>query len=364
VTVFVILCAVMVAAALACVVTPLLRRHPFDAAADGSPRSLRTAAIAVVSLPLAAAGAYALISNYPWQNPSALAAPQAGGAVDASVEQMIAKLEQRLAQSPGEVEGWRLLGRSYLVTNRPAKAVLAYQKAYDLGGQQDLDVGLDLVEAMLMSNDPALGVHAKEIVDRALAQSPNNPKALWFSGVIAYNANDFATVRTRWTALLAQNPPAEVRAILERQLAELGGSAPAEAGGSAASGIAGAGVPAGASVGAGRSIAIVIDIDPGLRARAPAGTTLFVTARAPGIPGPPLAVVRTATQDWPVDVTLSDANAMIAGRNLSSVDDVEVTARVAFGGTAMTTAGDLLGRAVQKRGETGTLQVTIDTVAP
>jgi cytochrome c-type biogenesis protein CcmH len=177
---------------------------------------------------------------------------------------------------------------------------------------------------------------------------------LWFSGVIAYNANDFATVRTRWTALLAQNPPAEVRAILERQLAALG--TPAEAGGAPG--------PAIAAAAAGRSIAISVDLDPGLRSKAPAGTTLFVTARAPGIPGPPLAVVRTTTQQWPVAVTLGDANAMIAGRNLSSVDDVEVTARVAFAGTAMTTSGDLIGRAVQKRDETGTLRVTIDTVAP
>jgi hypothetical protein len=171
--------------------------------------------------------------------------------------------------------------------------------------------------------------------------------------VIAYNANDLATVRTRWTALLAQNPPPEVRAILERQLAELGASTTAGAPG-----------PGSAAQAPGRSISIAVDIEPGLRSKAPVGTTLFVTARSPGIPGPPLAVVRTATQQWPVAVTLSDSNAMIAGRNLSSVDDVEVTARVAFGGTAMTAAGDLIGRAVQKRGETSTLRVTIDTVAP
>jgi cytochrome c-type biogenesis protein CcmH len=361
VTAFVVLCAVMVAAALACVMTPLLRHSLPDADVAVPQRSLKTAAVVLVALPLAAAGTYALISNYPWKDPSALAAQQPLGTPDASVEQMIAQLEQRLAESPGEVNGWRLLGRSYLVTNRPLQAVLAYQKAYDLGGQQDSDIGLDLVEAMLTTGDAAFGMRAKEIVDRALAQSPNNPKALWFSGVIAYNANDFATVRTRWTALLAQNPPPEVRVILERQLAQLG--APAEAGAAAAPGDA-TEAPGDATEAPGRSIAIAVDIDPDLRAKAPAGTTLFVTARAPGIPGPPLAVVRTATQQWPVAVTLSDANAMIAGRNLSSVDDVEVTARVAFGGSAMTAAGDLIGRAVQKRGETGTLHVTIDTVAP
>jgi hypothetical protein len=55
------------------------------------------------------------------------------------------------------------------------------------------------------------------------------------------------------------------------------------------------------------------------------GTTLFVSARQPGIPGPPIAAVRLNADQLPTTVTLSDANTMIEGRNLSSVDDVEVS---------------------------------------
>ena len=356
-TTFVVVCAVMVAAALACVATPLLRNAREDTGTDAPARSIRTAVIWLLALPLAAGGTYALVSNYPWQNPAALAAPPPGAA-DASIEQMIAQLEQRLAQSPNEVDGWRLLGRSYLMTNQPRRAVQAYEKAYELGGRRDLDTGLDLAEAMLLADDPALVARAKEIIDGSLVSNPVNAKALWYAGVIALNTNDVATAKVRWTALLQQNPPPEIRDILTRQLAQLGAPVAATAAGDRQDGGGGAGAPAG------RTIEVLVDLDPGLRARAPAGTTLFVSARAPGIPGPPLAVVRTSAQQWPVTLTLSDANAMIAGRNLSSVDDVEVTARIAFGGTAVTAPGDLLGRAVQKRGETGRLGVTIDTVAP
>ena len=69
---------------------------------------------------------------------------------------------------------------------------------------------------------------------------------------------------------------------------------------------------------------------------------VFVSARQPGIPGPPLAAVRLTSEALPATVELSDANAMIEGRNLSSVDEVEVSARVAFGGTAITAPGDLV----------------------
>ena len=80
------------------------------------------------------------------------------------------------------------------------------------------------------------------------------------------------------------------------------------------------------------------------------GVPLFVSARQPGIPGPPLAAVRLTSDELPATVTLSDANSMIEGRNLSSVDDVEVIARVAFGGTAITASGDLVG---SRRAEEG-----------
>jgi cytochrome c-type biogenesis protein CcmH len=364
VTAFVLLCAVMVAAALACVAVPLLRHRNEAATAENgeSPRSLPTALVWLLTLPLAAIACYVLVSNYPWRDPTALkpasaAPPQA---LDPAVEEMIAKLENRMQQTPGEVDGWKLLGRSYLMTNRPGRAVTAYQRAYDLSGGRDLEINLDLAEAMILADDSTLGDSAKRLLDGALTESPTNAKALWYSGVLALRGNDTAVAIERWSKLLEQNPPPEIRDILNRQLTELGAAARGTAGGPTPS------TPTNAdpTQPAGRAIEVFLDLDPKLRERAPQGSVLFVSARQPGIPGPPLAVIRTHTGQWPLVVTLSDANAMIAGRDLTSVDDVEVTARIAFGGTPVTVPGDLVGRAVRKRGETGTLAVTIDTIAP
>ena len=86
-----------------------------------------------------------------------------------------------------------------------------------------------------------------------------------------------------------------------------------------------------------------VEIAPKLASRAPAGATLFIYAKQPNTPGPPLAVVRLTAQHWPVTFTLSDANAMVPGRNLSNAQTVQVEARISRTGDALPQAGDLVG---------------------
>jgi len=212
----------------------------------------------------------------------------------------------------------------------------------------------------VLTEDPALQGRAQEIIDAALAADANNPKALWYSGLLAYRADDPGTAKTRWLALLEQDPPPEIREIVVNQLQGLGVEVPASAGDAT-------GPPAPAMAGpepAGRTVRVAVAVAPELAGRLKPGTPLFVSARQPGIPGPPLAAVRLTTDELPVTVVLSDANSMIEGRNLSSVDDLQIVARVAFGGTAQTASGDLLGETVHKKGGAPALAVTIDKVAP
>lgn len=74
---------------------------------------------------------------------------QAGGLPD--VDTMIAGLVKRLAAEPGDVEGWRTLGWSYLNTGRSAEALSAYEKALALApDRQDLKDGLDAARAAII----------------------------------------------------------------------------------------------------------------------------------------------------------------------------------------------------------------------
>ena len=214
---------------------------------------------------------------------------------------------------------------------------------------------------------------ARAIIDDALAADADNQKALWYQGVIAVRAGDNETAKKNWTRLLEGNPPPEIRDVITAQLKELGVDVPAGAGAAgpamaAAGGGPGAGpVSGGSSSGVatkGRTIRISVKVDPSLAGNMKPGALLFVAAREPGIPGPPIAATRITTDDLPAVVVLSDADTMIAGRDLSSVNDVEIVARVAYGGTAVTASGDLIGRAVQKKGGSENLDVVINQVQP
>ena len=372
-TPFILICAVMLVAAIAYLAVPLVRSVPSAArGAPAAPRSTAVLAALVVALPVAAVALYSSISNFPWNNPIA-AAPVPpghgeGGAGD--MNEVLSQLEARLAANPGDMEGWQMLGRTYLVTGNAVKAATAYQKALDLAGGNDPALKLDLAEALILTEDPAVQEQAKLIVDAAIAADASNGKALWYSGVMAIRAGDKDTAKARWSQVLEQNPPDDIRQIIVTQLAELGVEAPATSAGAggAMGGGMGGGMASSTAVDGptptGRTIRISISMDPKIAGKLRPGTPLFVAARQPGIPGPPLAAVRLSSDQLPTTVVLSDANSMMEGRNLSSVDDVELVARVAFGGTAVTASGDLIGKVGQKKGGATDVSIVIDQVAP
>lgn len=374
---FLVVVALMAILAIALVIYPLLRPQP--AAIKGEPAAPKAAPLAfalAVAVGLGAIGLYAKLSTFPWDNPlSAEPVPAGHGEMGAagSMNEVTASLEARLAKDPNDREGWRMLGRTYLVGGNAAKAAQAYEKANALAPQKDIDLQLDLAEALVLTDDPAVQPRAKAIIDDALAADASNQKALWYQGVIAVRAGDNETAKRNWTKLLEGNPPPEIRDVITAQLKELGVDVPAgsDAAGpamAAAGGGMGAGPMSGGMGGdvapTGRTIRISVKVDPSLAGKVKPGATLFVAAREPGIPGPPIAATRITTDDLPAVVVLSDANTMIAGRDLSSVNDVEIVARVAYGGTAVTVSGDLIGRAVQKKGGSENLDVVINQVQP
>lgn len=367
-TIFLILCAVMVVAAVAMVLVPLLRNEPVAKGEAAKPRAVPAAVAVLVALPLLASAFYGATSNFPWDNPEAVAA--AGGdhaQGSGSMDEVTAQLEARLRQNPGDAEGWRMLGRTYLVSGRADDAVAAYERASAVTGGNDAAVELDLAEALVLTDQPANVTRAKGMLDAALAADASNQKALWYAGLLAARGGDAEAAKASWTKLLEQNPPEEIREILVNQLQQLGAEVPQEAStgaGAAMGGMGATGEAPAAGSASGRTLRLAVSVAPELASRLEPGTPVFVSAREAGIPGPPLAAVRLSSDELPTTVILSDANSMIEGRNLSSVNEVQVVARVAFGGTAVTTSGDLVGEARHAKGAPADLDIVIDKVTP
>jgi cytochrome c-type biogenesis protein CcmH len=85
-----------------------------------------------------------------------------------------------------------------------------------------------------------------------------------------------------------------------------------------------------------------VELASKLARQALSGATLFIYAKQPNAPGPPLAVLRVRAEHWPVTFTLNDANAMVPGRNLSNADNVQIEARISKSGDALEQSGDLV----------------------
>ena len=84
--------------------------------------------------------------------PSTAATPPAPGSVELpDVNTMIAKLIVRLEKQPNDVKGWKMLGWSYLNTDRPEEAATAYETALKLE-PSDVEIKKALDQAKLAQN--------------------------------------------------------------------------------------------------------------------------------------------------------------------------------------------------------------------
>ncbi len=76
--------------------------------------------------------------------PAAAASSAADSAALPDVDTMIAKLVTRLEKQPDDANGWKMLGWSYLNTERPEEAVRAYETALKLQpGDTEIKIGLE-----------------------------------------------------------------------------------------------------------------------------------------------------------------------------------------------------------------------------
>jgi cytochrome c-type biogenesis protein CcmH len=360
VTLFLILAVLLTLAAGLVVLWPLLRRP--------EARSPLAAVAVALALPAFVLFSYLAVSNYDWARPPAPAPAQAAaGTSTAPLEEAVRSLEARLKEQPEDQAGWVLLGSSYTALGRADDAVAAYGQALKLSDGQNLDAQLGVAEAQLLKDRDALTGEAGATVEAVLAAAPDNPKALWYGGLVALARGNNALAERRWSALLALPPPPRIRAIVEAELAALRGEAGAP---SVLAGLPGTGAAAGAGPRAGTgsgsgdgasgpAVTVQVTVSPAVEAGIKAGAPLFVFVRdAAG--GPPLAVVRRRVADLPLTVRISDADVMIPGRSLGGVSRAAVTARVANGGDPVAKPGDVYGETEWSPGSGDSVAVVID----
>jgi cytochrome c-type biogenesis protein CcmH len=354
-TTFILIAALMAAGAAAAVAWPLLKER----------RTRWQGAVAGVVLIALAAVLYPRWSNWDWHNASGVT-PSAARSPE--VLAMVARLEERLRAQPNDLDGWLMLGRSYMTLERFEDASQAYVHALKLN-DSSVEAMLGLGEALSMRAGGSIPPPAADLFERALTLSPQEPRALLYGGFAAAVRGDKALARARWEALKQLNPPPQIVAILDQRIAELGAAGPGEAAGEVpASASGGSGQAAQAAPGApgaagGGEATINLSIAPALKSKLTGNPLLFVFAREPGASGPPLAVKRLTSAAIGTQVHLSAADSMVPGRALSRGQRISITARVSFSGQPLPAAGDLYGELTYEVGRDGARDLVIDRVA-
>lgn len=263
-------------------------------------------------------------STAPQPAPMVASAPAQDSDAEHGVAEMVARLESRLLSTPDDVQGWTLLGRSYGYLKQYDKAVGAMSKANSLEPDNPR-VMADLAELLMLSNGHKIDARVQGLLDKVLALEPEHAKAKFLLGLKKPGGLKDAAAATDVV------PTATV-----------------------------------ASVGGGKLV-IRVSISPQLRESLPPDATVFVFARPAQGPRMPLAIVRRSARELPLQVELSDAQAMSPEHRMSQHARVIVGARVSASGNAMPSPGDLEGLSAafdwtQASAAGGATQVEIDHV--
>jgi len=293
-----------------------------------------------IAIPLAAAALYSRLGD-----PAAMA-PEATDSASpppaAEIATMIARLSDRLEQSPDDAEGWLLLARSYSATEEPQKAVAAYAKVASLR-PEDADLLVEYANALALADGRRFTGEPRRLIQRALALAPDNLNALALAGAAAMQAEERAEALRYWThlkELLPEGSPdaAQAEALIARAQGKT------------------------LSVISNESIRGSVTLAPAIASKVTPVDVVFVFARAESGTPMPLAVARASASDWPVAFTLDDSHAMTPEQHLSQFPRVDIVARISHTGSANPGPGDLEGRVVGVALGSSDVRVVVDHV--
>jgi cytochrome c-type biogenesis protein CcmH len=293
------------------------------------------------------------------------------------------RLAAKLEQSPEDLDGWLMLGRTYFAIGQPKGALYAAEKAYGLEPENP-DVLVAYAEAIAANNDSKLAGMPAELIQTALKINPEHIDARWLEGLVSFQDARYVQAAEQWETLLATfNPQSAEAAELKRYIVEAYSRAapePMQVGQAPQTGAtadSGQGTARAADKaanaekhptslpGATGGVTVEVSLAEHLWRKADANDNLFVYAKAVSGPPMPLAARRARVADLPLTLTLDDSMAMIPAMKLSGFEELTLGARISKSGQAMPQSGDLEGEVSPvKRGHTGTVKILIDRVMP
>ncbi|MGG7599481.1 c-type cytochrome biogenesis protein CcmI [Pseudomonas sp. B21-023] len=264
-----------------------------------------------------------------------------------SMTEMTTRLERAVQAQPDSAEGLYFLGRAYMAEQRPADAAKAFERAVALAGRQPELLG-QWAQALYFAADKQWSAQLQALTDEALQADPREVTSLGLRGIAAFEGERFQEAIDYWQRLLAQLPEGDAsRAALQGGIdraadrLKAGGGKVAEA----------------------ARLKVRVELGAALKDKVRPDDTVFIFARASNGPPMPLAAKRVTVAQLPIEVELSDADAMMPQMKLSDFTEVQLVARVSRAGVP--TRGEWKGQSAPLATTTqATQHLTIDSPDP
>ncbi len=295
-------------------------------------------------------------------SPQLLEGDRAGGMAESghggeapSIEEMVLVLRQRLEQNPQDPKGWYMLGRTYMLMERYPEAAEAFEQVYRLIGDEP-NLMLALADALAMSQRGAMQGRPAELIRKAVALDPENITGLWMVGLVEEEEGNFDQALARFRRLEPllegdQESQQQIRLLIARVEEKMANPAAASQ------------LQKPVASGSGR-VTLKVSLSSKLRDKADPGETLFIYIRALDGRKAPLAAARYLVKDLPLEVALDDSDALTPDARLSGFSKVLVGARISRSGNALPQSGDLFGEISPVSVGGPAVELVIDSTTP
>ncbi|MEO7324885.1 MAG: hypothetical protein ABIW82_08655 [Dokdonella sp.] len=178
---------------------------PGTAMATPSRSAFAALLLVTLLLPASATLLYRLVGAPQALDPANLVArsePAADAGHGPEMAQAITLLANRLKEHPDDAEGWGLLGRAYQATNRAAESLDAFKHAHELANDNPA-VTVEYAQALaLLAPGHHIEGESRSLFEGVLKTDAQNQRALWLLGISDFQLKHYDAAIARWKTLL------------------------------------------------------------------------------------------------------------------------------------------------------------------
>lgn len=236
------------------------------------------------------------------------------------------QIAARVEDKPDDLNLRFLAGSAATAAGRTDDAIEIYRELAQEHPDQP-EILLELTQALMQRSGGNITAEIRQHIQKLLIVSPEMPSALGLAGIDAFQRGEYEQAIEYWSnALRRAQPGSEDAAAFSEAIVRAQTALKASGGSSSRQADQGSGVDLKVSI----AEAIELTGDE----------VVYVYARPWQGPRMPLATKRMRVADLPADVRLDNSDTMAFGRDLNSVPQIEVVARISMDGGPITKSGD------------------------